>query len=79
MDWLHVGWQKITVTLTGETMEGSVAKWCLQRGILLPLLCYLFVDQLIEGLRNGCYTLGYVLSSTAGNSQILSHSFFRRL
>jgi len=34
MDWLHIG--KITATLTGETLEVSVAKCCLQRGILLP-------------------------------------------
>jgi hypothetical protein len=39
----------------------------------------LSVDKLIEGLRNGCYKLGYALSSTAENFQILSQNFFRRL
>jgi len=29
-------WQKITATLTGEIVEGCVAKSCLQRGIVLP-------------------------------------------
>jgi hypothetical protein len=75
-----LGGRKITATLTGETLEGSVKKCCLQRGILLPLLCCLVVDKVIKGFTgNGCYTLGYTLSSSAENSQILSHSFFRRL
>jgi hypothetical protein len=37
------------------------------------------VDWVIEGVGSGCYTLGYVLSSSAENCQILFHSFFRRL
>ena len=41
-----------------------------QSGILLPLMCCLVVDTVTEGLDgNGCYTLGYALSS-------LSHRFF---
>jgi hypothetical protein len=34
-----LGGRKITVTLTGETLERSVAKCCLQRGILLTDSC----------------------------------------
>jgi len=51
--------EELRATLTAKTLEGSVAKCCLQRGILLPLLCYLVVDKVTEGLDvNGCYTLG---------------------
>jgi len=39
IDWLHAGWQKVTDTFTGKYMEASVAKGCLQRGILLPQSC----------------------------------------
>jgi hypothetical protein len=47
-------------------------KCCPQRGILLPLLCCLVIDEIIEGLNgNGCFKLGYVLSS-AENSQSVS-------
>ena len=71
--------EELRATLTAKTLEGSVAKCCLQRGILLPLLCYLVVDKVTEGLDvNGCYTLGYVLLSSEENSQRVSHSFFRR-
>ena len=34
-----LGGRKITATLTGETLEGSVVKCCLQRGILLNYSC----------------------------------------
>jgi len=34
-----LGGRKITATLTGETLEGSVAKCCLQRGAVLPHSC----------------------------------------
>jgi hypothetical protein len=37
--------RKITAILTGEKLEGSVAKCCLQRGILLPLLCYVLINS----------------------------------
>jgi len=57
-------------TLTGESLEGSVAKGCLQS-------CEDYLQMNSEGHRVGCYTLGYVL--IAENSQIPSHSFFRRL
>jgi hypothetical protein len=68
-----------TPTLIGETLEGSVAKGHPQRGILLPLLCCLVVNVVIEGLDgSGCYTLGCALSSSAENSQLLSYRFFRR-
>jgi len=51
--------EKLGATLRGKTLEGSVAKCCLQRGVLLPFLCYLVVDKVTEGLDvNGCYTLG---------------------
>ena len=49
--------RKITATLTGEKMEGSVANCWLQRDTLLPLLCCLVVDEVIEGLDgNGRFT-----------------------
>jgi hypothetical protein len=74
-----LGGRKITATRIGEKLEGFVAKCSPQRGILLPLLCCLIVDEVIEG-RDGkcCYTLGYVLLSSVKNSQFLSYSFFRR-
>ena len=75
-----LGGKKITATLTGEKLEGSVANCCLQRDTLLPLFCCLVVDEVLEGLDgNGCFTLGYGLSSSAENSLMLSHSFIRRL
>ena len=41
----------------------------LQSGIILHLMCCLVVDIVIEGLDgNGCYTLGYAISSSAENS-----------
>jgi len=43
-----LGGRKITPTCIGEKLEGSVAKCCPQRGILLPLLCCLIVDEVIE-------------------------------
>jgi hypothetical protein len=55
-----LGSRKITATLAGETLEGSVARGCPQGGILSPLLWSLVVDELIGGLRgNGHYTLEY--------------------
>jgi hypothetical protein len=39
MDWLQLNGRKITATLTGESLEVSVAKCCLQRGILLSHSC----------------------------------------
>jgi len=39
MDWLRPNGRKITATPTGESLEVSVAKCCLQRGILLPHSC----------------------------------------
>jgi hypothetical protein len=55
-----LGSRKITATLAGETLEGSVARGCPQGGVLLPLLWSLVVDELIGGLNgSGCYTLGY--------------------
>jgi len=50
--------ENLRSTLTGKTLEWSVVKCCLQRGILLPLLSFLVVDNVTEGLDvNGCYTL----------------------
>jgi hypothetical protein len=76
-----LGIRKLTTTLTGENLEGSAARGCLQGGILLPLLWSLVVDKLIEGLNeNGCYTLGYaddIAILISGNFCILSQSFFR--
>jgi len=39
MDWLHAGWQKSYSHSHIERLEGSVAKRCPQRGILLPHSC----------------------------------------
>jgi hypothetical protein len=51
--------RKSRATLRRDILEGSPAKYYPQRGILLPLLCCLVVDKVIEGLSgNGCYTLG---------------------
>jgi len=33
-----LGGRKITTMLAGETLEGSVARGCLQGGVILPLL-----------------------------------------
>jgi hypothetical protein len=55
-----LGSRKITATLAGETLEGSVARGCPQGGILSPLLWSLVVDKITAGLNgNGYYTLGY--------------------
>jgi len=35
--------RKITATLTGETLEGFVAKCCLQRGISLSHNCVVWL------------------------------------
>jgi hypothetical protein len=50
-----VGSRKITATLAGETLEGSVARGCPQGGILLPLLWSLVVDELIGGPNGNAY------------------------
>ena len=73
-----LGGRKIRATLTGETLEGSVAKCCPESEILLPRSSEAWSQMnsiQIEGCGNTCYTLGYALSSSANNSQI----FFRRL
>ena len=50
-----------------------------QSSILLPLICCLVVDIVIDGLDgNGCYTLRYAPSSSAENSQLLPYRFFWR-
>jgi hypothetical protein len=55
-----LGCRKITATLAGEILQGSVARGCLQGGILLPLLWSLVVDELMRGIsKNGCYTMGH--------------------
>jgi hypothetical protein len=50
-----LGSRKITATLPGETLEGSVARGCSQGGVLLPLLWSLVVDELIGLNGNGYY------------------------
>jgi hypothetical protein len=70
--------EKLQPSSKEEKLEGSVDKGHPQRGILLPLLCCLVVDELIERLEgNGCYTVGYELSS-AENSRLLSQIFIMR-
>jgi hypothetical protein len=55
-----LGSRKITVMLAGETLEGSVARGCLQGGVLSPLLWSLVWNELIGRLNgNGCCSLGY--------------------
>jgi hypothetical protein len=66
-----LGSRKITATLVGETLEGSVARGCPQAGILLPLLWSLVVDKLIGLNGNGYHTLGY-----ADDIAILIHGKF---
>ena len=69
-----LGSTQITATLKGDILYGYLDNCCTQRGILLPLLCCLVVDEVIEGLDgNGCFKLGYVLSSSVENSQSVSH------
>jgi hypothetical protein len=73
------GGRKITDMLIGETMEWSVVKGCLQRGILLPLICYLVVSEVKKGLdANGRFTLGVQAILSVENSRILSQSFLRQ-
>jgi hypothetical protein len=68
-----LGGRNITATLKGDILKGYLDNCCPQRGILLPLLCCLVIDEIIEGLDgNGCFKLGYVLSSSAENSQCLT-------
>jgi hypothetical protein len=59
MDWLCAEWQKnYSQAHREETLERSVAQGHPQKGILLPLLCCLVVDKVIEKLDwNGCYTV----------------------
>jgi hypothetical protein len=69
--------RKITATLAGKTLEGSVARGYLQQGILLSLLCILNVDELMDRLsEKGCCTMGnadYIAILNSGNSlQIVS-------
>jgi hypothetical protein len=50
-----LGGRKITTMLAGETLEESVARGCLQGGVLLPVLWDLVVDKLIGALdENSC-------------------------
>ena len=55
-----LGNRKIIATLTGEILEGSVARGCPKGGVLLLLLWSLVADELTEGLNENCYnTRGY--------------------
>jgi hypothetical protein len=70
--------------LSGE--GHCITKCCLERGIVLPSAVWrgavyyrIAVKPDCRGLRNGCYTVGFVLPSSVENSQILCHSYFRRL
>jgi len=80
MDQLHAGRPK-NESYTHRSDTGGVCDQGLStEGHFTPQLWSLVEDELIEGLNgNGCYTLGYMLSSSMENSQIMSHSFFRRL
>jgi hypothetical protein len=75
-----LGSRKITATLTGGTLQWPVVKCCPQRGVLLQHGCETWLQTVIGGLDgNACYTLGYVLTSSAESSQIVYHSYFRRI
>jgi hypothetical protein len=77
MDWLHAEWQKNYSNAHRRNTEGVCGQVLSAEGhFITPAV--LSVDKLIEGIRNGSYTLGYALS-TVENSQILSQNFFRRL
>jgi hypothetical protein len=54
-----LGNRKIIATLTGENLEGSMARGCLQGGVLSPLLWSLVVDELVGLNENGYNMLGY--------------------
>jgi hypothetical protein len=54
-----LGDRKITAMLTGDTLEGSVARDCPHGGILSTLMWSLVVNELTGGLNeNVCCTLG---------------------
>jgi hypothetical protein len=71
--------KKITPTLTGETLEGSVVK-CIHRGAFYyPTAVKPGCKQITWGLDgNAYYKLRYMITSTSEYSQIVHHSFFRR-
>jgi hypothetical protein len=81
INWLHAGWQK-HYSNTYRRNNGGVCGQVLsvEGHFITPYLWSLAVDEVTEGIyRNGCYTMGYALSSSAENSQIRSHSLLRRL
>jgi hypothetical protein len=59
-----LGSRKITATLAGETLEGSVARGCPQGSVLSPLLCSLVLDEVIGLNGNGYYTLMVIVPFT---------------
>ena len=72
-----LGGRKITATLKGGILYETC---CPQRGILLPLLCCLVVDEVIEDLDgNGCFKQGNVLFSSVENSQSVSQLLWEAL
>ena len=69
MDRLYAERQKNYSHANRRNAGGSVDEGRSQSGILLPLMCCLVVDTVTEGLDgNGCYTLGYALSSLSTGS-----------
>jgi hypothetical protein len=53
--------RNIVTTISGETLRASMARGCLQGGVLSPLLWSLVVNELIWELSDdGYYTVGYV-------------------
>ena len=73
-------WQK-NYSHTHRRSTGGVCGQVLsvEGHFITPQLWSLVVEELIRGLMNSSYTLGYALSSSAENSQILSQRFFRWL
>ena len=70
--------RKCTVTHKEKHWSGILTKCCVQRGILLPTAVNPGCRQTHKLNRNGCYTVGYGVSSSAENSQKVS-IFFRQL
>jgi hypothetical protein len=61
---------KITATFAGKSLEGSVARGCLQQGVLFSLLCRLDVEEFMDRLsEKSCYTLGYADDMAILNSR----------
>jgi hypothetical protein len=57
-DELVASWVAEKLQPQGEILEGSVAKCCVQRGILLTLLSCMDVEEVIQAVGNGIIHCG---------------------